>query len=162
YGLSEVIGPGVAMECLEGHSHAGSGRSLHIFEDHFLPEIVDPSTGEPLPFGEEGELVFTTITKQGMPVLRYRTGDICSLLPDACPCGRTLVRMMQIKGRVDDMLIIRGVNVYPSEVERVLLSLPELAPHYQIIVERERTLDIATVQAEVTPHFLAHIQATGL
>ena len=157
YGLSEVIGPGVAMECLEGHAHNDGVRSLHIFEDHFLPEIVDPSTGEPLPLGEEGELVFTTITKQGMPVLRYRTGDICAILPDGCPCGRTLVRMTQIKGRVDDMLIIRGVNVYPSEVERVLFGFPELAPHYQIIVEREQTLDVATVQAEVTSRFLEQI-----
>ncbi len=155
YGLSEVIGPGVAMECLAGHaSDDGSVRSLHIFEDHFLPEIVEPLTGEPLPIGEEGELVFTTITKQGMPVLRYRTGDICSLQSAPCPCGRTLARMTQIKGRVDDMLIIRGVNVYPSEVERVLLGLPELAPHYQILVEREQTLDVATIQAEVTARFL--------
>lgn len=145
------------MECLTGHAHDGGLRGLHIFEDHFLPEIIDPATGTPLPLGEEGELVFTTITKQGMPVLRYRTGDVCALLPDPCPCGRTLVRMTQIKGRVDDMLIIRGINVYPSEVERVLLSLPELAPHYQILIAREHTLDVATVQAEVAPHFLAQI-----
>jgi phenylacetate-CoA ligase len=158
YGLSEVIGPGVAMECLAGHNRDSGVRSLHIFEDHFLPEIIDPSTGDLLPIGEEGELVFTTITKQGMPVIRYRTGDICSLRPGSCPCGRTLVRMSQIKGRVDDMLIIRGVNVYPSEVERLLLSISELAPQYQISVEREQTLDTATVLTEVTPHFLEQIE----
>ncbi len=157
YGLSEVIGPGVAMECLEGHRAAETTRGLHIFEDHFLPEIIDPDSGDVLAPGEQGELVFTTITKQGMPLLRYRTGDLCSLLPDACPCGRTLVRMSEIKGRVDDMLIIRGLNVYPSEIEHVLLALPELAPYYQIIIEREHTLDEATIHTEIAADFLAQL-----
>lgn len=157
YGLSEIIGPGVAMECIEGRAHSEGARGLHIFDDHFLPEVVDPATGEPVPPGQEGELVFTTITKEGMPVLRYRTGDVCALITEPCHCGRTLVRMSQIKGRVDDMLIIRGVNVYPSEIERVLLGIAELAPYYQIIIERERTLDEAVVQAEVSMSFLEHV-----
>ncbi|GCE09741.1 phenylacetate--CoA ligase family protein [Dictyobacter aurantiacus] len=149
YGLSEVIGPGVAMECIQGHQSKQNGRSLHIFEDHFLPEIIDPVTGEALPYGTEGELVFTTITKEGMPLLRYRTGDLCTLSTDPCACGRTLVRMSQIKGRVDDMLIIRGINVFPAEIERILFGFSELAPYYQILVDRERTLDTLTVQAEI-------------
>lgn len=153
YGLSEIIGPGVAMECVEGRADSAGLRGLHIFEDHFLPEIIDPTSGEPVPMGQEGELVFTTITKEGMPLLRYRTGDICSLITDLCACGRTLVRMSQIKGRVDDMLIIRGINVYPSEIERVLLGIAELAPYYQIVIERTRTLDESVVQAEVTMQF---------
>ncbi|GAC1486330.1 MAG: phenylacetate--CoA ligase [Ktedonobacteraceae bacterium] len=156
YGLSEVIGPGVAMECIEGRRKE-KVRGLHIFEDHFLPEIVDPASGEPLPPGQEGELVFTPITKEGMPLLRYRTGDLCSLISAPCACGRTLVRMSEIKGRVDDMLILRGVNVYPSEIERVLFGVPELAPYYQIIVERVSTLDEATVHVEATPAFQERI-----
>ncbi|MBE3560172.1 MAG: phenylacetate--CoA ligase [Ktedonobacteraceae bacterium] len=164
YGLSEIIGPGVAMECVEGraHAHAGGLRGLHVFEDHFLPEIVDPATGEPLPPGQEGELVFTPITKEGMPLLRYRTGDLCSLLEEPCACGRTLVRMSQIKGRVDDMLIIRGVNVYPGEIERVLFGIAEFAPYYQIVVERERTLDEAAVHVEVSSQFQQQISETLL
>jgi phenylacetate-CoA ligase len=122
YGLSEIIGPGVSTECLEGRS--GS----HIQEDHFLPEIVDPESGEPLPPGAEGELVFTSLTKEALPILRYRTRDISSLCYDTCACGRTTVRMIRIRGRHDDMLIIRGVNLYPSEVERVLLGIPGVAP----------------------------------
>ena len=157
YGLSEIIGPGVAMECSESHRADPDGRTLHIFEDHFLPEIVDAASGDPLPPGQEGELVFTTITKEGMPLLRYRTGDLCQLIPEPCSCGRTLIRMSQIKGRVDDMLIIRGINVYPSEIERILLNVPELAPHYQIILERRHTLDEAVVETEVTPQFQARL-----
>jgi phenylacetate-CoA ligase len=153
YGLSEIIGPGVAVECPEGRAEAlqagnDSTRSLHIFEDHFLPEIVSPQ-GEPLPAGKEGELVLTTLTKEGMPLLRYRTGDLCTLETAPCTCGRTLLRMSQIKGRIDDMLIIRGINIYPGEIERVLLTLPMLAPYYQIIIERQQVLDDATVEVEV-------------
>ena len=154
YGLSEVMGPGVAMECAEeGQISKGGTRTLHVFEDHFLPEIVDPDTGEPLPYGQEGELVFTGITKEALPLLRYRTGDLCTLIPDRCVCGRTLVRMSQIKARVDDMLIIRGINVFPSEIERVLLGMFELAPHYQVILDNKQTLDEATVETEVTREF---------
>jgi phenylacetate-CoA ligase len=154
YGLSEVMGPGVAMECAEEErSSAGGTRTLHIFEDHFFPEIVDPDTGEPLPYGQEGELVFTTITKEALPLLRYRTGDLCTLIPDRCVCGRTLVRMSQIKARVDDMLIIRGVNVFPSEIERVLLNVNELAPYYQVMLDVKQTLDEVTVETEVTREF---------
>lgn len=144
YGLSEIIGPGVACECREAKD------GLHINEDHFLPEIIDPNTGEPLPYGEFGELVFTTLTKEAFPAIRYRTGDICALYPEPCRCGRTLVRMSRVKGRADDMLIIRGVNVFPSEVEFQLLKVTELAPHYQIAVDRQGTLDEVEVQAEVT------------
>jgi phenylacetate-CoA ligase len=143
YGLSEVIGPGVSNECVEARD--GS----HVNEDHFLPEIVDPASGEPLPEGEEGVLVFTTLTKQAMPVLRYWTGDVTTLRSEPCRCGRTLARMGLIKGRTDDMLIIRGVNVYPTQVESVLVRVPELTPHYRIVVSREGTLDEAEVQVEV-------------
>jgi phenylacetate-CoA ligase len=143
YGLTEVIGPGVSNECVEVRN--GS----HVNEDHFLPEIVDPESGEPLPEGEEGVLVFTTLTKQAMPVLRYWTGDITSLNSEPCECGRTLTRMALIKGRTDDMLIIRGVNVYPTQIETVLNAFPELAPHYGLVVTREGTLDDLEVRAEV-------------
>jgi phenylacetate-CoA ligase len=149
YGLSEVMGPGVAMECAEGRN------GLHIWEDHFYPEIINPETGEPLPYGETGELVFSTLTKEGFALLRYRTGDLCTLYNDPCPCGRTHVRMGKIKGRTDDMLIIRGVNVFPSEIERVLLTFPELAPYYQIILERPGALDLVYVDIEVTPEYHA-------
>jgi phenylacetate-CoA ligase len=148
YGLSEVIGPGVSCECVE--ARAGS----HVNEDHFLPEIVDPETGEPLAEGEEGVLVFTTLTKEALPVVRYRTGDITSLDSQPCSCGRTLVRMGLIKGRADDMLIIRGVNVYPTQVEAALLELPELTPNYRIVVSRAGTLDEAEVEVEVSEMFL--------
>ncbi|MCG0239840.1 MAG: phenylacetate--CoA ligase, partial [Firmicutes bacterium] len=142
YGLSEVIGPGVACECHEAQD------GLHIHEDHFLPEVVDPETGEPLPPGTYGELVFTTLTKEAFPVIRYRTGDIAALYPEPCRCGRTLVRMSRVKGRADDMLIVRGVNVFPSEVEFQLLQVAELAPHYQIVVDRPGAQDRLTVQVE--------------
>ncbi|THB73649.1 MAG: phenylacetate--CoA ligase [Desulfobulbaceae bacterium] len=144
YGLSEVIGPGVAMECLN------SSKGMHVFEDHFLPEIINPETGEALPPGEKGELVFTTLTKEAFPVIRYRTKDISRLYYETCNCGRTLVRMEKVTGRTDDMLIIRGVNVFPSQVEHVLVGVEGVEPHYQIIVEREGTLDIMTVEVEVS------------
>jgi len=143
YGLSEVIGPGVASECIEGK------KGLHIFEDHFIPEIIDPDTGQVLPMGETGELVFTTITKEAFPVIRYRTKDITRLIPETCVCGRTLVRMERVSGRSDDMLIIRGVNVFPSQIEHVLMGIEGVEPHYQIIVEREGALDMMEVQVEV-------------
>ena len=143
YGLSEIIGPGVSVEC---EHQVG----LHIFEDHFLPEIVDPQSGEPLPFGERGELVLTTLTKEAMPIIRYRTGDITSLNPEPCACGRTLVRMAKISGRTDDMLIVRGINVFPSQIEAVLLQVEGVQPHYQIIVDRQRTLDDLEVWVEVS------------
>jgi len=144
YGLSEIIGPGVAIECPH---HDG----LHIFEDHFYPEIIDPETGKVLPDGEEGELVLTTLSKWAMPMIRYRTRDITALLPGNCPCGRTLRRMRRIGRRSDDMLIVRGVNVYPSQIEAVLLEVEGTLPHYQIILTREHGLDQIEVQVEVTP-----------
>jgi len=143
YGLSEIIGPGVACEC-------ECQDGLHISEDHFYPEIVNPLTGEVLPDGEKGELVLTTISKEGMPMVRYRTRDLTVLNHDVCTCGRTLVRMGKVLGRSDDMLIIRGVNVFPSQVESVLLSLGETSPHYQLIVDREDNLDKLTVMVELT------------
>ncbi|RMG58105.1 MAG: phenylacetate--CoA ligase [Deltaproteobacteria bacterium] len=143
YGLSEVIGPGVASECIEGK------RGLHIFEDHFIPEVIDPETGEVLPYGETGELVFTTLTKEAFPVIRYRTRDITRLIPEPCVCGRTFIRMERVSGRTDDMLIIRGVNVFPSQIEHVLMSIEGVEPHYQIIVDREGALDVMEVQVEV-------------
>ena len=144
YGLSEIIGPGVAIEC---PNHDG----LHIFEDHFYPEIIDPETGKALPDGEEGELVLTTLSKWAMPMIRYRTRDITALLPGACPCGRTLRRMRRIGRRSDDMLIVRGVNVYPSQIEAVLLEVEGTLPHYQILLTRDHGLDQIEVQVEVTP-----------
>ena len=144
YGLSEVIGPGVAQECLN------SSGGMHIFEDHFLPEIINPETGKVLAPGEHGELVFTTLTKEAFPVIRYRTKDITSLHYETCTCGRTLVRMDKVTGRSDDMLIIRGVNVFPSQVEHVLMGIEGVEPHYQIIVEREGTMDSMTVEVEVS------------
>lgn len=144
YGLSEVIGPGVAMECLK------TTKGMHVFEDHFLPEIIDPETGEVLPPGEKGELVFTTLTKEAFPVIRYRTKDISSLYYETCECGRSLVRMAKVTGRTDDMLIIRGVNVFPSQVEHVLMGVEGVEPHYQIIVEREGSMDTMTVEVEVS------------
>jgi phenylacetate-CoA ligase len=144
YGLSEVMGPGVAMQCLEGE------KGLHIFEDHFLPEIIDPDTGEVLPLGEKGELVFTTLTKEAFPIIRYRTKDISRLLYDECACGRTLVRMEKVTGRTDDMLIIRGVNVFPSQIEHVLMGTKGVEPHYQIVVNREGNMDTMAVEVEVS------------
>ncbi|HKT45380.1 MAG TPA: phenylacetate--CoA ligase [Gaiellaceae bacterium] len=142
YGLSEIVGPGVSCECLEGL------RGSHVNEDHFLVETIDPETGAPVPEGEVGELVFTTLTKEAMPLLRYRTGDLASITREPCSCGRTFARMSRLVGRVDDMLVIRGVNVFPSEIERVLLSVDGIAPHYQIVVERPQHLDELTVQVE--------------
>lgn len=144
YGLSEIIGPGVAMECLE------TERGMHILEDHFLPEIVNPETLEPLPYGEVGELVFTTLTKEAFPLIRYRTKDISRLIAEPCACGRTLVRMEKVMGRTDDMLIIRGVNVFPSQVEHVLVGIDGVEPHYQIEVDREGSLDTMKVLVEVS------------
>lgn len=143
YGLSEVMGPGVAQECLAGKS------GPHVFEDHFIAEIIDPETGQRLPYGEKGELVFTTITKEAFPVIRYRTRDITSLNADPCVCGRTIVRMARVSGRSDDMLIIRGVNVFPSQIESVLVGIEGLEPHYQLIVDRVGTMDTLEVQVEV-------------
>ena len=154
YGLSEVMGPGVANDC-------DAGCGLHIHEDHFYPEIINPDSGEVLAEGEKGELVFTTFTKEAFPLLRYRTRDISTLHREPCACGRTLVRMEKITGRSDDMLIIRGVNVFPSQVESVLLEFGETAPHYQLIVERERNLDILTIEVEMAPEWFSDT-ITGL
>ncbi len=142
YGLTEIIGPGVASEC-EQQNH------LHIFEDHFYPEVIDPTTGAVLPPGERGELVITTLTKDGTPVIRYRTRDITYLDREPCPCGRTSVRMHRILGRTDDMLVIRGVNVFPSQIEQVLLHIDGVEPHYQLIVDRRAQLDDLEVQVEM-------------
>jgi phenylacetate-CoA ligase len=143
YGLSEVIGPGVASECIEVK------QGLHVFEDHFIPEVIDPVTGKPLPHGQAGELVFTTLTKEAFPVLRYRTRDISRLVSTPCACGRTLLRMERVSGRTDDMLIIRGVNVFPSQIESVLMAVEGVEPHYQLIVTREGSLDVLEVQVEI-------------
>jgi phenylacetate-CoA ligase len=148
YGLSEIIGPGVASEC-----EAQSG--LHIFEDHFYPEIINPETGDSVPDGEEGELVFTTLSKRAMPVIRYRTRDITSIIPEPCACGRIVRRIKRIARRSDDMFIIRGVNVFPSQVETALLSVEDTLPHYHIILEREKDLDIMTVEVEVTAKYFS-------
>jgi phenylacetate-CoA ligase len=147
YGLSEIMGPGVAMECRHQ-------TGLHFFEDHFLPEIIDPDTGECLPYGEKGELVITTLDKEALPMIRYRTRDIAVLHPQPCPCGRTLVRMEKVMGRTDDMVIIRGVNVFPSQVETVLLQFESLAPFYELVVDRQGNLDSLEVRVEVTENIL--------
>ena len=144
YGLSEIIGPGVSIECREAQN------GLHLFEDHFIPEIIDPETGDVLPYGETGELVITSLTKEAFPVIRYRTRDITSLNAEPCICGRTHVRMNKVSGRTDDMLIIRGVNVFPSQIESVLMQIEGVEPHYQMIVDREDNLDILTVRVEVS------------
>jgi phenylacetate-CoA ligase len=144
YGLSEIIGPGVSCECIEAK------KGLHIYEDHFIAEIINPESGEVLPPGEMGELVFTTITKEAFPVIRYRTKDLTSLISEPCVCGRSFYRMQRVTGRSDDMLIIRGVNVFPSQVEHVLMSVEEVEPHYQIIIDRKGTLDEMEVQVEVS------------
>ncbi|WP_346859743.1 phenylacetate--CoA ligase [uncultured Draconibacterium sp.] len=148
YGLSEVIGPGVSCEC---EHQVG----MHINEDHFVPEIINPDTFEPVEPGEVGELVFSTVTKEGIPILRYRTRDLTRLIYDECECGRTLVRMEKCKGRSDDMLIIRGVNVFPSQIETVLLEMSETEPHYLLIVEREGTLDVLKLMVEVQEQFFS-------
>jgi len=144
YGLSEIVGPGVAMECVY---QAGP----HIFEDMFYPEIIDPETGKVLPDGQEGELVLTTLCKRAMPMIRYRTRDITALIPDKCECGRTIRRLKRISRRSDDMLIIRGVNIYPSQIEAALLRVEGTLPHYLIVVDRQKGLDVLEVQVEVTP-----------
>ncbi|MBF0242585.1 MAG: phenylacetate--CoA ligase [Desulfamplus sp.] len=149
YGLSEVMGPGVSIECYEAQ------KGLHIFEDHFIAEIINPETGESLPYGETGELVFTSITKEAFPVIRYRTRDITSLNPEPCVCGRTHVRMQKVSGRTDDMLIIRGVNVFPSQIESVLMKNREIQPHYQLVVDRVDNLDTLTVMVEVGQEFFS-------
>ena len=146
YGLSEIMGPGVSHEC---ECKCGS----HIIEDHFFPEIINPETCEVLPEGEQGELVFTTLTKEGMPLLRYRTKDLCSLIYEPCECGRTSVRMTRIMGRSDDMLIIRGINVFPSQIESVILQLPEFEPQYLLVVTRENNRDNLEVQVELKEEY---------
>lgn len=143
YGLSEIIGPGVAAEC-------GAKAGLHINEDHFYPEIIDPDSGKVLPPGSKGELVFTTLTKEGIPLVRYRTRDITLLKPEPCSCGRTLARMERVTGRSDDMLIIRGVNVFPYQIEQILMDIEGTEPHYQVIVDRAGKLDEVTVEVEVS------------
>ena len=148
YGLSEIMGPGVSYEC---EQQDGS----HINEDHFYPEIINPDTLQQLPNGEQGELVFTTLTKEGMPLLRYRTKDLCSLYDGVCPCGRTSVRMGRIVGRSDDMLIVRGINVFPSQVESVILEMPEFEPQYMLVVDRQKNLDTLQVQVEVRKDFFS-------
>ena len=142
YGLSEIMGPGVACDCVH---HSG----LHICEDHFYPEIIDPKTLEPVADGEVGELVFTTLTKEGIPLIRYRTKDLTSIIRDKCECGRTSVRITRFKGRSDDMLIIRGVNVFPSQVEAALVDIKEVTPHYMMIVDRVNNLDTLEIQVEL-------------
>jgi phenylacetate-CoA ligase len=142
YGLTELCGPGVSIEC---NAHNG----LHIWEDHFLAETIDPKTGEVLPAGEEGELVFTSLTKTGLPVLRYRTRDISVLNTEKCTCGRSHVRMMRVSGRSDDMLKVKGVNVFPSQIESAIMGFPELASQYQIVLDRPGALDVFTVKVEL-------------
>jgi len=149
YGLSEILGPGVGIECIEAQS------GLHIWEDHFIPEIINPDTGELLPMGEKGELVITTITKEGIPMIRYRTRDITRLIPEPCICGRTHIRLERMSGRSDDMLIIRGVNVFPSQIESLLMQIEGVEPHYQLVVDREENLDTLEVRVEVNEHIFS-------
>ncbi|MFU8869045.1 phenylacetate--CoA ligase PaaK [Natronococcus sp.] len=144
YGLSELIGPGVAVECREAQD------GMHVWEDHFYPEIVDPTTGETLPEGEEGELVLTSLSKEALPVLRYRTGDLTSLTDEECTCGRTTARMDGVTGRADDLLIVRGVNLYPSQIEDIVLEFDAVAPHYRIDLYREDELDRLKLTVELT------------
>lgn len=143
YGLSEIMGPGVAIEC-------ECQEGLHVWEDHFIPEIIDPHTLEVLPYGEQGELVITTITKEGIPILRYRTRDITRIIAEPCSCGRTHLRINRLQGRSDDMLIIRGVNVFPTQIESVLLEIGEVEPHYQLVVRRDGSLDTLEVKVELS------------
>jgi phenylacetate-CoA ligase len=143
YGLSEIMGPGVSVECAEGK------HGLHVFEDHFIVEVIDPVTGEPVKNGETGELVFTSLTKEAFPLIRYRTRDLSRLMKEPCRCGRTLARMARVSGRSDDMLVIRGVNVFPSQIESVLLGIEGLEPHYEMIVDRDGTLDTLEIRVEV-------------
>lgn len=151
YGLSEVMGPGVAMECYEAKD------GLHIAEDHFLVEVIDPDTLEPVPDGQDGELVFTSLTKEAFPVIRYRTGDIASLTREKCLCGRTTARMSRVKGRIDDMIIVRGVNVFPSEIEHYLLKVYELAPHYQVHLVKKGYMDAVELNVEITEEIYSQI-----
>ncbi|MCF6136224.1 phenylacetate--CoA ligase [Alkalihalobacillus berkeleyi] len=144
YGLSEIIGPGVSIECHEAQD------GLHIADDHFYVEVIDPDTLQPVADGEYGELVFTSLTKEAFPIIRYRTGDIAAINRETCTCGRTSVRMTRVKGRIDDMLIIRGVNVFPSEIENCLLQLEEIVPHYQIQLKKNGTMDQVVLQVEVS------------
>ena len=153
YGLSEILGPGVACECEE--MQAG----LHGWEDHFIFEVIDPDTGMPVAEGQQGELVITTLTKEALPMLRYRTRDITRVSTERCDCGRSHLRIRRITGRNDDMLIIRGVNVYPSQIEAVLVGLPEIAPHYQLVVERKGNLDHVTVEVEASPDVVPGAEA---
>ena len=149
YGLTESAGPGVAMECLEGR------EGLHMWEDYFIPEIIDPATGEPLPDGEMGELTITTIGKEGMPTVRFRTHDLTSIIPEPCKCGRTHKRIRRLHGRTDDMLIIRGVNVFPSQVESAITGIPGIAPRYLLVVDRVHNLDTLEVQVELLPELVS-------
>ncbi len=160
YGLSEIMGPGVAIECQEAK------KGLHIWEDHFLPEIINPESGEVLPEGEKGELVITTITKEGIPLIRYRTRDITSITYEPCPCGRTHARIARMSGRSDDMLIIRGVNVFPSQIESIIMGIEGVEPHYLLIVDRKDNLDSLEVQVEVDEKLFSdevkHLQQLSL
>jgi phenylacetate-CoA ligase len=156
YGLSEVIGPGVACECVEER------RGSHVNEDHFLPEVVDPDSGEQLPEGEVGVLVLTALTKQALPLIRYWTGDLASLSSEPCSCGRTFMRMSAIRGRTDDMLIIRGVNVFPTQVEEVLGRVAGLSPHYQLVVSRDGPMDELEVRTELTDELVRSLGAESL
>ncbi len=157
YGLSEIMGPGVAIECQEAK------QGLHIWEDHFIPEVIDPDSGALLPAGAKGELVITTITKEGIPLIRYRTRDITSLTYEQCICGRTHARIARMSGRSDDMLIIRGINVFPSQIEAILMGIEGVEPHYLLIVDRKENLDILEVQVEVDERLFSdevkHLQA---
>ncbi len=153
YGLSEIIGPGVACECHEARN------GLHINEDYFYPEIIDSATGEVLPHGAEGELVFTNIANEGQPLLRYRTRDITSLHPEPCICGRTLIKMKKLTGRTDDLLIIRGVNFFPSQIESIILKRQGVSPHYLVVVDRQGSLDEVEIRIEVTDEFMAKAAA---
>ncbi|KZZ85583.1 phenylacetate--CoA ligase family protein [Bacillus sp. SJS] len=152
YGLSEVMGPGVAMECHEAQD------GLHIAEDHFLAEVIDPDTFEPVPDGQPGELVFTSLKKEAIPIIRYRTGDIASITRKPCKCGRTTARMSRIKGRIDDMLIIRGINVFPSEIEHYLITVPEISPHYQLHLHKQGPLDEVTLHVEINDGLYAEVK----
>ena len=156
YGLSEIIGPGVSCECVEAQN------GLHICDDHFLPEIIDPETGEVLPEGSLGELVITTLTKEAFPLIRYRTGDITRLNSETCICGRSSVRMDRVSGRSDDMLIIRGVNVFPSQVESVLLMSPQVEPHYRLLVGRKGAMDTMRVEVEIKPDLYREVSEAVL
>lgn len=149
YGLSEIIGPGVSIECAEGKN------GLHVFEDHFIVEAIDPVTGDTVRNGEIGELIFTSLTKEAFPLIRYRTRDLSRLMKEPCRCGRTLTRMARVSGRSDDMLIIRGVNVFPSQIESVLLGIEGLEPHYELTVDREGTMDTLEIRVEVGEHIFS-------